>query len=140
MLFCQFLCHVLKAILFITIALKLSYFCKKIQKFRASPSDPHWPPGGWGQSPQTPKQAPHCEFLASRLLFIHQVSNARRQRSGLLVFRSSCHLYPTLGGGYKLSFLILNIKQKSCEYQFLESLTGNRSQVNHLAEALSIDH
>ena len=35
MLRCQFLCHVLKAIFFIKIALKLSYFCKKMQNFRA---------------------------------------------------------------------------------------------------------
>ena len=31
MLRCQFLCHVLKALFFIEIALKLSYFCKKMQ-------------------------------------------------------------------------------------------------------------
>ena len=35
MLRCQFLCHVLKALFFITIALKLSYLCKKMQNFRA---------------------------------------------------------------------------------------------------------
>ena len=31
----QFPCHVLKALFFIKIALKLSYFCKKMQNFRA---------------------------------------------------------------------------------------------------------
>ena len=31
----NFLCHVLKALFFIEIALKLSYFCKKMQNFRA---------------------------------------------------------------------------------------------------------
>ena len=39
----NFLCHVLKALFFIKIVLKLSYFCKKMQKFRAlgaRPSDP----------------------------------------------------------------------------------------------------
>ena len=35
MLRCQFLCHVLKALFFIKKALKLSYFCKKMQNFRA---------------------------------------------------------------------------------------------------------
>ena len=39
----QFLCHVLKALFFIKIALKLSYFFKKMQNYRvlgAPPSDP----------------------------------------------------------------------------------------------------
>ena len=43
MLRCQFLCHVLKALFFIKIALKLIYFCKKMQNFRAlgaPPPDP----------------------------------------------------------------------------------------------------
>ena len=35
MLRCQFLCHVLKALFFIKIALNLSYFRKKTQNFRA---------------------------------------------------------------------------------------------------------
>ena len=40
-------------IFFIKIALKLSYFCKKMQNFRAlgaPPSDPR-SSGGWGQTP-----------------------------------------------------------------------------------------
>ena len=66
MLRCQFLCHVLKALFFIKIALKLSYFCK-MQNFRevgALPPDPRasgsWElcpqslaSGGWGRSLQT---------------------------------------------------------------------------------------
>ena len=39
----NFLCHVLKALFFIKIVLKLSYFCKKMQNFRALgalPPDP----------------------------------------------------------------------------------------------------
>ena len=43
MLRSQFLCHVLKALFFIKIALKLSYFCKKMQNLRAlgaPPPDP----------------------------------------------------------------------------------------------------
>ena len=35
MLHCQILCHVSKALCFIKIALKLRYFCKKMQNFRA---------------------------------------------------------------------------------------------------------
>ena len=56
MLCCQFLFHVLKAIFFITIALKLSYFCKKMQTFRALEAPPPDPrtSGGWGLCPQTP--------------------------------------------------------------------------------------
>ena len=50
----QFLRHVFKALFFIKIALKLSYFCKKMQIFER-----------WGLRPQT--QPPHCEFLATRL-------------------------------------------------------------------------
>ena len=36
MLRCQILCHVLKAIFYIKIALKLSYFCQKMQNFHSS--------------------------------------------------------------------------------------------------------
>ena len=46
MLRCQFLCYVLKTF-YIKIALKLSYFCKKMQIFER-----------WGLRPQTPKLAP----------------------------------------------------------------------------------
>ena len=49
MLRCQFLSHVLKALFFMKIALKLSYFSKKMQNFRAlgaPPSDPHLPAAG----------------------------------------------------------------------------------------------
>ena len=71
-------------IFFINIALKLSYFCKKIQKFRvlgAPPPDPVPPAaggfaprppssGGWGLRPQTHKTAPQCEFLVTPLLSV----------------------------------------------------------------------
>ena len=40
MLRCQFLCHVWKALFFIKIALKLGYFCKKMQNFRALGTPP----------------------------------------------------------------------------------------------------
>ena len=73
MLHCQFLCHVLKALFFTIIALKLCYFCKKIKNFRtlgALPPDPQPPAaggfapkpplasGGWGLRPQSPILAP----------------------------------------------------------------------------------
>ena len=48
MLLCQFPCHVLKALFFIEIALKLSYFCKKKCKIFEH----------WGIRPQTLKIAP----------------------------------------------------------------------------------
>ena len=60
MLRCQFLCYVLKTLFFIKIALKLSYFCKKMQNFRAPMADFQkqiFEPrasGGWGLCPQTP--------------------------------------------------------------------------------------
>ena len=87
MLRCQFLCHVLKALVFITIASKLSYFCKKMQNFRAlgastpdlrrlgalpqDPSlrrlgaqspDPHWPSAAGGSAPRPQKSAPIANF------------------------------------------------------------------------------
>ena len=45
---------------FIKRALKLSYFCKKMQNFRALEATPPVPraSGGWGLCPQTPKPAP----------------------------------------------------------------------------------
>ena len=46
----------LKALFFIKIALKLSYFCKKMQNFQALGAPPPDPraSGGWGLCPQTP--------------------------------------------------------------------------------------
>ena len=38
---------------------------------------------------------------------------------GLPVKLPPAHLFATHGGGFALSFLMLNIKQESCEYQFL---------------------
>ena len=66
----QFLYPFLKALFFIKIVLKLIYFCKKMQNFRALGAPPPDPgaSGGWGLHPQTPNTAPpHCEFLATRL-------------------------------------------------------------------------
>ena len=40
MLRCQVLCHVLKALFFIKIALKLSFICKKMQNLRALGASP----------------------------------------------------------------------------------------------------
>ena len=56
MLRCQFLCHVLKALFFIKTALKLSYFCKKMQNFQALGAPPPDPraSGGWRLRPRTP--------------------------------------------------------------------------------------
>ena len=72
MLRCQFLCHVLKALFFIKITLKLSYFCKKMENFQAlgaPPPEPHTPIvlRRLVTPPQTPKTTPHFEFLAKRL-------------------------------------------------------------------------
>ena len=55
MLRCQLLCHILKALFFIKRALKRSYFCKKMQNFRALGAPPPDPraSGGLGLRPQT---------------------------------------------------------------------------------------
>ena len=56
MLRCQFLCYVLKTLFFVKIALKLSYFLKKTQNFRAlgAPPPDSRASGGWGFCPQAP--------------------------------------------------------------------------------------
>ena len=56
----QFLCHVLKALFFIKVALRLSYICKKMQNLRALGALPPNPraSGGWGLCPQPPKTVP----------------------------------------------------------------------------------
>ena len=69
MLRCQFLCYVLKTLFLIKMALKLSYYCKKMQNFRAHLQTPVPPAAGgfaprlpasgsWGLRLQTPKLAP----------------------------------------------------------------------------------
>ena len=39
-----------------------------LRQLGASPPDPHWPPAAGGSASRPPKQPPHCEFLATRLL------------------------------------------------------------------------
>ena len=61
----QLLCHVLKALFFIKIALKLSYICKKKQNLRALGALPQTPvpPAAGGFAPTPPKQpAPIANF------------------------------------------------------------------------------
>ena len=69
MLCCQFLCHVLKALFFITVALKLSYFCKKNAKFSSA----------GGSACRPPEQPPYCRCLATRLSLIMFCTNGLRQ-------------------------------------------------------------
>ena len=62
-----------KSIIFYKTALKLSYFCKKMQNFRAVgvPAPHPCASGGWGlraHTPRPPKQPPHCEFLTTCLV------------------------------------------------------------------------
>ena len=39
-----------------------------LRQLGAEPPDPHWPPAAGGSAPTLPKQPPHCEFLATRLI------------------------------------------------------------------------
>ena len=54
-LHCEFPCHVLKALIFAEIGLKLSYFWKKMQNLLALGAVPPDPLAcsGWGHCPQT---------------------------------------------------------------------------------------
>ena len=77
----QFLCHVLKVLCFIKIALKLSYICEKKQNFQAlgAPPPNPVPSAAGGFAPRSPMASgsrglrpqtstitpPHCEFLAT---------------------------------------------------------------------------
>ena len=60
----QFLCHVLKALFLIKIAIKLSYICKKMQNLRKLGLRPQTPvptaAGGFG--PKPPKQPPPLQI------------------------------------------------------------------------------
>ena len=70
MLRCQFLCHVLKPLFVIKIALKLSYFWKKMQNFRALGAPPPVPvPPAAGALPPDP-QPPAAGGFALRPPFV----------------------------------------------------------------------
>ena len=79
----RFLCHISKALFFIKIALKLSYLfvkkCKILEGWGLHPQTPVPPAAGgfaprppvsgsWGLASRPPNTAPHCKFLATRLL------------------------------------------------------------------------
>ena len=80
-LHCLFLCHVLIALIFIKIGLKLSYFCQKNFRAQGDPPPTPYASGGWGPCPQTPIASggweihsqthttppPLCRFLATGL-------------------------------------------------------------------------
>ena len=86
MLRCQFLCHVLKALFFIEIALKLSYICQKMQNLRALGFRPQTPvpqPPGSQNSPPPPD----CEFLATRL---NMLSKRNYPSIVLFFYNNSC--------------------------------------------------
>ena len=93
MLRCQFLCHVLKALFFIKIALKLRYICKKMQNLRALGAPPPHPSasGGWGLCSQAPKTAPtpECEFLATRLNMVSK----QNYPSIVLFFNNNSYIF-----------------------------------------------
>ena len=77
MLRCQFLGHVLKALFFLKVALKLIYICKNMHNFRALRApppdpclqqlgallpDPHWPPLAGGPPPDSQNRPPIANF------------------------------------------------------------------------------
>ena len=114
MLCCQFLCHVLKAIFFITIALKLSYFCQKMQNIRAlgapppdprasggwelcpqtpslcrleaSPPDHHWPPAAEGSAPRPQYSPPIANFWLRTWLLLHHFNVFGYNSTSIVMF------------------------------------------------------
>ena len=60
-LLCQFLCHVLKALIFIEIDLKLSYVSTQVTKFLIARSF----------APRPPKQSSPLQVSASRLVVLY---------------------------------------------------------------------
>ena len=91
-LHCQFLSHVLKALFFIKVALKLSYFCKKKFFFERWGLRPRTLNGlrQLGAMPPDPQHTPpHCEFLATRLSSLNLGKNIHfdfRRRPFFLLF------------------------------------------------------
>ena len=113
MLRCQFLCHVLKAIFFIKISLKLSYFCKKMQNFLAPGALPPDPlaSGGWGLSPRPPKQPSHREFLATRLNLV-RIKYALHNAQLYKWFSSGFRLW---SGRSKVQITARSNRRQSCQ-------------------------
>ena len=84
-----------KNIILIKIALKLSYFCEKIQKFQALgalPPDSRVS-GGWGLRSQTQNQSPNCEFLVTRL---NRFRENQTSRSSKVIYKNEIISHSTL--------------------------------------------
>ena len=65
---------------------------------------------------------PLSKICDCNCIVIHQVTLAKGQRRDLSVFGSSCHLPTCLPRTVEASyfpFYLVNVKQESCEYQFL---------------------
>ena len=75
-------------------------------------------PCGWPLALSNKSKMEAFWIKRSNYNFIHEVTLARGQRRDLSVFKSSCHLSTTHGGGFILSRIMLNVKQGSCECQF----------------------
>ena len=95
MLRCQFLCHVLKALFFIKIALKLSYFCKKMQIFRAlglRPQSPV-PPAAGGFAPRPPNSPPPLRISGYAPVLCHDNGMTVAERKYHTVSLLNCDVF-----------------------------------------------
>ena len=137
MLRCQLLCHILKALFFIKIALKLSYFCKKNAKFSSARSS----------APRPPKQLSPLRisgYAPGNKYCIIVITLGRRQRRDLSVFESRCHLptcLPHTAEASHCPFDCLTSSRKAVNTNFYSlwlNPTGNRTRIYRFSSRRSI--
>ena len=62
---------------------------------------------------------PNANLFSNIVIAFHSVAVfTRRQQRDISVFKSSCHLSTTRGGGFILSLLILNVKYRKAVNNF----------------------
>ena len=71
-----------------------------LRQLGASPPDPHWPPAAGGSALRPPKQPPHCEFLATRLVTNNNIEDHGPRAPSILFLPANLNVQPGRNGEF----------------------------------------